>query len=241
MASFNKLTIGNQTFDVSGVIQKLDAQWIQEGNKWYVGIPPKSYTDYQVGQVYQINFREMYNILVEASVEGRPKYNQHGIETYVVSRVDDVNNEIIFQRLHTTDDIELQFNGYVNDGVVVFFRCDEEYFLPYTSNTYVGTATSIEIDQEPYYSISTDILYIYMENPNGIIFYLGSTAVKGFADGEDLYFINLATYNQIPYERDDNENRCLIKVSDIQASCSLSSSSSGTQLLRATTVQNDMI
>lgn len=243
MASFNKLTIGNQTFDVSGVIQKLDAQWIQGDNKWYVGIPPKSQVDYQVGQVYQINFREMSKILDEAGVEERPKYDRWRIETYVVYEVDDSDDGgISLQRLHAGDSIgggstALWFER-VNEG---YFRCGEEYFLPYASNTYIASAvTSVEIDQVPYFSIPIDIISLYEYNPNGIVFYLNAL-VKCFTDDNDLYFINLATYNQIPYERDDNENRYLIKVSDVQASYSSSSSGGGTQLLHATTIQNDMI
>lgn len=239
MASFNKLTIGNQTFDVSGVIQKLDAGWVQGDNKWYVGIPPKSQVDYQVGQVYQINFREMSKILAEAGVEERPKYDCWRIETYVVYEVDDSDDGgISLQRLHAGDNIDDSTNIWferVNEG---YFRCGEEYFLPYASNTYIASAvTSVEIDQVPYFSIPIDIILLYMHNPDGIIFYLDSAIVKCFADDEDVYFINLATYNQIPYEKDDNENRCLIKASDVQASYSSSSSGGGTQLLHAAILQ----
>lgn len=238
MASFNKLTIGNQTFDVSGVIQKLDAQWIKSGDKWYVSIPPKSITDYQVGQVYQINFNEMYKILAEAGVEEYPKYSHYGIETYVVSDVDDGdgdNGGIGLQRLHAGDNIDDSANIWFERVNAEYFRCPEEYFLPYASNTYNGSSamTNVEIDQVPYYSIPTDIIYLYSLNPDGIIFHLGSAIVKCFRDGKGLHFINLATYNQIPYERDDNEDRYLIKVSDVQASYSSSSSGGGTQLLHA--------
>lgn len=235
MASFNKLTIGNQTFDVSGIIQKLDARWIKN-NQWYVRIPPKSQVDYQVGQIYQIDFDEMNDAL-----EGDyPNYYCWGIETYVVSEIiipEVVNNNqsglIRFKQLRTGNIIT--FDGHVNAGVIEYFTCYEKYFLP-SVTTFMDTRymTPIEIDQVSYYSISEDIIDQYKIGSDGILFILGDTNVKCFANfsnGEDLYFINLVTYNQIPYERDDNEYRYLIKVSDVDASNSVSEGSSSVPVI----------
>ena len=237
MASFNKLTIGNQTFDVS-VVRELPAQWIQEldGDDiwWMLAIPTD--LDYQAGQIYQIDYNDAYDDLANKNSSLHTLYDHNdGIETLIVTDVSEYG--VAFSK--TSDSVVVRFSPYTgvdnvtNKNVDVLVAYEGE-FAP-TATDIVYFAQQTRIDSMYYYQIS----YEALASPytTATIFYCGDipVPVRVLIDAStgDYTFVNINTGKSIPFE--ENENGYILSSEDINASNSVSSGSSsgGTQLLHA--------
>jgi len=249
MASFNKLTVGNQTFDVSGV-KELPAQWIQdEDGGWMLAIPKD--LDYQIGQVYLINYDKLNDDLYDKNFRMHLAYVHDGVEMLVVANdsEDYAEDGAALSRLGMSDPV--YFDPYTgvdkvtNDNVDVLAAYEEDIAPISPDIAYFAIIQAGPISQKRRYLIPYEA-FIGSYTITRTTFYFdagnkGYIPVKVLIDtNDDAIFVNTNTGNSIPSEQDDDKGGYILFEEDVIASNNISSgSSSGSVPVIATEYQSE--